>query len=247
MSVNELSISDKRQIKQILRRGIMNFTKDPDYPLPDIGERMLDDWSKNMTNYNDLIDLYLSENTNAKPGKLVEKGIFPYVMAFQEFFKEQYIEDGVTVKCDKNESDKPDSDKPDSDKPDSDKPDSDKPDTNNKIGPILNEKLQNGTTYKLSDGYCYDLEELYGIKPHLNDNLFLSPFTRVPFDVTEQVFLRVIKSFDSNKISLFNVKSSVGGSKYTKRKRSNAGKKNGTRRHKQNRKSRRKRKPKKKL
>ena len=219
MSVQDLSISDKRQIKKILRDAISKFTIDPDYPMPDLGEGILKDWSKDITNYYDLIDAYLFKKTRDKSnyGGLIDivdiviEGIFPYVMAFQDFFTRYYIKDNVTKQCDKNNVDESDNTK--------------------KIGPILFDNLQNGTTFKLSDGYCYDLMELYGIQS--SNERFISPLTREDFDFTEQVFLTIIKSLNSNQISLLNANSPVAGLKYNKRKQSKARKNNATKRNKQ--------------
>tara|TARA_Y100000768_G_C23810856_1_gene601719 strand:+ start:43 stop:744 length:702 start_codon:yes stop_codon:yes gene_type:complete len=200
MSVNDLSIYDKQQIKKTLSDLIQHLPNDPDYPIPDLGEGILKYWSKDMTNYYEFIDAYLKRNKSDKPinervVNIVLEGIFPYIMAFQEFFTSYHIEDNVTEQCDKNNFDETDNTK--------------------RIGQLLLDNLQNGATFKLSDDYCYDLMELYGIQP--SNKRFISPFTREEFDITEQVFLTILKSLNTNQISRLNDNSSVAGMKKNKR------------------------------
>jgi len=200
MSVNDLSKYDKQQIKKILSSLIQHLPNDQDYPIPVLGEGILKYWCKDMTNYYELIDFYLKKNKSDKPINervvdIVLKGIFPYIMSFQEFFTSYHIKDNVTGKCDKNNFDETDNTK--------------------RVGSLLFDNLQNGTTFKLSDDYCYDLNELYGIQP--SNRRFISPITRKEFDVTEQVFLTILKSLNSNQISSLNVNSSVAGMKKNKK------------------------------
>ena len=203
MSVNDLSNYDKQQIKKLLSDLIQHLPNDPDYPIPDLGEGILKYWCKNTTNYNELIDFYLKKNKSDKPINervvdIVLEGIFPYIMSFQEFFTSYHIEDKLTGKCDKNNFNEADNTK--------------------RVGPLLFDNLQNGTTFKLSDNYCYDLKELYGIQ-HSNRR-FISPITRKEFDVTEQIFLTILKSLNSNQISSLNVNFSVAGMKKNKKNKS---------------------------
>ena len=203
MSVNDLSNYDKQQIKKLLSDLIQHLPNDPDYPIPDLGEGILKYWCKNTTNYNELIDFYLKKNKSDKPINervvdIVLEGIFPYIMSFQEFFTSYHIKDNVTGKCDKNNFNETDNTK--------------------RVGPLLFDNLQNGTTFKLSDNYCYDLKELYGIQP--SNRRFISPITRKEFDVTEQIFLTILKSLNSNQISSLNVNFSVAGMKKNKKNKS---------------------------
>lgn len=203
MSVNDLSNYDKEQIKKLLSDLIQHLPNDPDYPIPDLGEGILKYWCKNTTNYNELIDFYLKKNKSDKPINervvdIVLEGIFPYIMSFQEFFTSYHIKDNVTGKCDKNNFNETDNTK--------------------RVGPLLFDNLQNGTTFKLSDNYCYDLKELYGIQP--SNRRFISPITRKEFDVTEQIFLTILKSLNSNQISSLNVNFSVAGMKKNKKNKS---------------------------
>ena len=200
MSVNDLSNYDKEQIKKLLSDLIQHLPNDPDYPIPDLGEGILKYWCKNTSNYNELIDFYLKKNKSDKPINervvdIVLEGIFPYIMSFQEFFTSYHIKDNVTTKCDKNNFNETDNTK--------------------RVGPLLFDNLQNGTTFKLSDNYCYDLKELYGIQP--SNRRFISPITRKKFDVTEQIFLTILKSLNSNQISSLNVNFSVAGMKKNKK------------------------------
>ena len=203
MSVNDLSNYDKEQIKKLLSDLIQHLPNDPDYPIPDLGEGILKYWCKNTTNYNELIDFYLKKNKSDKPINervvdIVLEGIFPYIMSFQEFFTSYHIKDNVTGKCDKNNFDETDNTK--------------------RVGSLLFDNLQNGTTFKLSDNYCYDLKELYGIQP--SNRRFISPITRKEFDVTEQIFLTILKSLSSNQISSLNVNSTEAGMKKNKKNKS---------------------------
>ena len=203
MSVNDLSNYDKQQIKKLLSDLIQHLPNDPDYPIPDLGEGILKYWCKDTTNYNELIDFYLKKNKSDKPINervvdIVLEGIFPYIMSFQEFFTSYHIKDNVTGKCDKNNFNETVNTK--------------------RVGPLLFDNLQNGTTFKLSDNYCYDLKELYGIQP--SNRRFISPITRKKFDVTEQIFLTILKSLSSNQISSLNVNFSVAGMKKNKKNKS---------------------------
>ena len=203
MSVNDLSNYDKEQIKKLLSDLIQHLPNDPDYPIPDLGEGILKYWCKNTTNYNELINFYLKKNKSDKPINervvdIVLEGIFPYIMSFQEFFTSYHIKDNVTGKCDKNNFNETVNTK--------------------RVGPLLFDNLQNGTTFKLSDNYCYDLKELYGIQP--SNRRFISPITRKKFDITEQVFLTILKSLNSNQISSLNVNYSVAGMKKNKKNKS---------------------------
>lgn len=60
MSVNDLSKYDKQQIKKTLSSLIQHLPNDPNYPIPGLGEEILKYWSKDMTNYYELIDSYLT-------------------------------------------------------------------------------------------------------------------------------------------------------------------------------------------
>ena len=187
-----LTKSDKQEIKKTLFKGINAFVNDADYPLDNLGKNMLKTWSKDIDNYYELILYYLYRNPNDNTvSDIIVKGIFPYVMAFQEFFTLHQLKAGeLSEECKKN---------------------NEGADNKEKFGPILYEKLQNGKTYKLSDGYCYDLMELHGISKQ-SVPPYKSPFTRQDLDTSEQVFLMFIKSFKDNKISEFANTRDIGTS-----------------------------------
>ena len=217
---------EKREIKNLLTAGVNGFLKDPGYPLDDLGKKILIFWSKDIDNYYDLIINYLVKNPNPNDRKVsdvVIKGVFPYVMAFQEFFTLHQLKSKISEECKKNNKIE-----------NLAEANSSTTDIERKIGPILYEQLQNGKTYKLSDGYCYDLMELYGISKQSPNPLYKSPLTRQDLKIEEQVFLMFLKTIkdykinelanmpvQENKMGELAYTSTPGGSKNNKSKRSN--------------------------
>jgi hypothetical protein len=190
--MEEISIKDKKVLKQLLKDGFERFNDDRDHdpiPMPDMCYKMMKIWLNDIDNYLGVVHKYLNENQEATIQDAAIEGVFPYIMAFREFFKEHYIEGEITEKCSRNNKD-----------------DAGKPE-----GVVSLVELLNGATFKLSDTYCYDLPELYGMQP--SSGSFVSPMTRENFNDIEQVFMTIIKSFEQYQIDNF-AKMFVGGSLY---------------------------------
>jgi hypothetical protein len=96
--MEEISTQDKKNIKKILKSGFEKFKNDPDYPMPDLAYKMLKIWLNDIDKYLYVVSNYLAKNSEATISDAAIDGVFPYIMAFQNFFQEHYIEEQVTEK-----------------------------------------------------------------------------------------------------------------------------------------------------